>query len=215
MRDVLTAARVVPILRTPPAGSPLAAVAVLASAGFPVVELTMTSPDPFGDVAAVRAAHPQMIVGLGSITMIEDLEAAVAAGASFVVTPVALPSLVVAARELSIPIVPGATTPTEVHAMHRLGAEVVKVFPAGRFGPGYLRDLLGPMPDVRLVATGGVGVDDVLSYLDAGAVAVGLGSDLIGDACGPAGDLEGLQTRSHRVFAVLDDKGPRRPQRRP
>jgi 2-dehydro-3-deoxyphosphogluconate aldolase / (4S)-4-hydroxy-2-oxoglutarate aldolase len=107
------------------------------------------------------------------------------AGAQYLVTPTVLPDVAEVAHANGIPILVGAFTPTEVLAAHRLGAAAVKVFPARAVGPSYLRDLAGPLPDVALVASGGIDHANAAAYLDAGALAVSVGGSSV-----PAGAVE-------------------------
>src|SRR5512133_4105272 len=106
------------------------------------------------------------------------------------------------AVERGVPVVPGALTPTEVAAAWAAGATAVKVFPVSAVGgPAYLKAVRAPLPEVALVPTGGVGVGDIGAYLAAGAVAVGIGSPLLGDAGDPGGDLDGLAERARLAVA--------------
>ena len=102
----------------------------------------------------------------------------------------------------SVPFYPGAFTPTEIYAAMTAGAAAVKVFPAGGLGPGYLRDIRGPLPGARIMPTGGIKIEDVADWLAAGAVAVGLGSPLIGDAAS-GGDLRKLAARARQAVSAV------------
>ena len=124
----------------------------------------------------------------------EQVRAAVEAGAQACVSPALAPEVIEACREAGVPAIPGAMTPTEIETAWRLGAEMVKVFPASVGGPDYVRAIRAPLPDIPLVPTGGVGIGDAAQYLAAGAVAVGIGSPLLGDACA-GGDLDALRER--------------------
>jgi 2-dehydro-3-deoxyphosphogluconate aldolase / (4S)-4-hydroxy-2-oxoglutarate aldolase len=195
----LRQARVLPVLRTPAGGSPLPTVDLLVDEGQEIVELTMTSPHPYADLRAASRHHPGILFGLGSVTEPAQVEAAAAAGAVFVVTPVADPATIETALRLGLAAVGGAFTPTEALTMSGAGATAVKIYPAGRLGPSYLADLLGPMPGLPLLPTGALRISEAGEYLAAGAVAVGLGSNLVGDSCAAGGDLEGLRDRYRRL----------------
>jgi len=139
------------------------------------------------------------------------VDQAAAAGASFVVSPGTNASVGRRAAELRLRWYPGAATATEVETAWDLGATAVKIFPAGSLGgPGFLRALRGPLDDVPLIPTGGVGVDDVEPYLSAGALALGMGSPLIGTAL-EDGDLVSLAVRARKVVASVRawEKGSR------
>jgi 2-dehydro-3-deoxyphosphogluconate aldolase/(4S)-4-hydroxy-2-oxoglutarate aldolase len=141
-------------------------------------------------------------VGVGTVRRPEDVDAAADAGATFVVAPNTDEAVGERAAQRGLGWFPGAFTPTEIGRAWDLGATAVKVFPAGSAGgPRYLREVRAPLDDVLLVPTGGVGVDDVPGYLQAGAVAVGMGSPLIGRALE---DDEELAQLGERARAALD-----------
>ena len=183
---LLAAERVLVILRSGSAESAVDQAASLAPAGFPLVEVTLTTPgacDAIREIRAARAGTPagELPVGAGTVLTAADVAASVAAGAGFLVTPGVVPEVVTEAVTLGIPVVCGAFTATEALTAWRLGATAVKLFPASVGGPGYLAALRAPLPDIPFVATGGIGLSEVPEYLRAGALAVGLGSPLIGD----------------------------------
>lgn len=193
--------RVLPILRGRDPARLAEVVDAVVTGGLGVVELTMSSPEPFADLAAARQRHPEAVVGMGTVTDSASVATLAEAGAAFIVTPVAALDVVTEARRLGLPVVAGAFTPTEVFDAHRAGASAVKIFPAGRLGAAYLSDVRSVMPDVRLVPTGGITEDDVADYLDHGAAAVGLGSSLTGAELRGGGDLEALRKRCAELAA--------------
>jgi 2-dehydro-3-deoxyphosphogluconate aldolase/(4S)-4-hydroxy-2-oxoglutarate aldolase len=125
---------------------------------------------------------------VGTVLQAEDAQSAIAAGAQFVVTPVVRPAVIGVCREQGVPSICGALTPTEVLAAHESGADMIKIFPARAVGPQYVRDLLGPLPGLRFVPTGGIDVSNARAYLDAGAAAVGIGGNLVSARVVAAGD---------------------------
>jgi 2-dehydro-3-deoxyphosphogluconate aldolase/(4S)-4-hydroxy-2-oxoglutarate aldolase len=132
-----------------------------------------------------------------------DAERAVEAGATYLISPDFRPEVVAWGVERGVPVVPGALTPTEIAAAFTAGATAVKVFPVSAVGgPAYLKAVRAPLPEVPLVPTGGVGLDDIGAYLDAGAAAVGIGAPLLGDAGDPGGDLAALGHRARRAVAA-------------
>ena len=135
--------------------------------GFGLIEITL---DSDGALEAIRR-HPGALAG--TVRTAAQVDAAVEAGAVAVVSPVFVPAVLERARELGVPAIPGALTPTEVEAAWRAGAALVKLFPAALGGPRYVRDLLAPLSDVPLIVTGGVDASNARAFLDAGAVAVG------------------------------------------
>jgi 2-dehydro-3-deoxyphosphogluconate aldolase/(4S)-4-hydroxy-2-oxoglutarate aldolase len=191
---------IVAILRARTADSFAAVADVLVDAGVTALEVTLTSRGAIDAIAGLRRQLPASVaVGAGTVLTADDAKASIDAGAEFLISPVVDTGLVAAS---SVPFYPGAFTPTEIYAASQAGAPLVKLFPAGGLGPRYLRDLLGPLPAARIMPTGGVKIEDVADWLMAGAVAVGLGSPLIGDAAA-GGDLKTLADRArHAVSAV-------------
>ena len=118
------------------------------------------------------------MLGLGSIRAVDELRLGLDCGAQFLVSPICLESMVRAAVEAGVVLLPGAFSPTEVASAWHWGAEIVKLFPARGLGPTYVRDLLAPMPHLRLMPTGGVDLGNMQAYYRAGAVAVGIGGQL-------------------------------------
>ncbi len=174
--------------------------ASLAEAGVQSVELTLTTPGTFDAFADLRSSFDGDL-GIGTVTNLDQLERAIAVGADYVVTPITSTALVEHAVAAGMPIIPGGLTPTELFASWSAGASAVKVFPAGQVGPGYLKDLRGPFPDIAVVPSGGVDADSAAAWLAAGAVAVSVGGPLLGDAF-RGGDLGALRERAERFVAV-------------
>lgn len=174
--------------------------ASLAEAGVQSVELTLTTPGTFDAFADLRSSFDGDL-GIGTVANLDQLERAIAVGADYVVTPITSTALVEHAVAAGMPIIPGGLTPTELFASWSAGASAVKVFPAGQVGPGYLKDLRGPFPDIAVVPSGGVDADSAAAWLAAGAVAVSVGGPLLGDAF-RGGDLGALRERAERFVAV-------------
>jgi 2-dehydro-3-deoxyphosphogluconate aldolase/(4S)-4-hydroxy-2-oxoglutarate aldolase len=198
-------ARLLGIVRYRDAGDVDGALGALVRGGIRLVEVTWDTP---GALAAVeRGRRSGWSIGVGTVVEPDQVDRSVDAGAAFVVSPGMLPDVIERAIELGIDIVPGAFTPTEVMRAHAMGAGVVKLFPASLGGPGYLRALLGPMPHVSLVPTGGIAIGDVAAYLSAGAACVGLGGALAGESP-PATEteLEAISERAAAAVAALADR---------
>lgn len=153
--------------------------AALLQAGLRVVEISLVSPGALEVIADLaRAAPPDAFVGVGTAMSAQDVHAAAAAGASFVVSPTMDPDVVRASTELELASIPGAATPTEAITALRAGADLVKIFPASAWSPAVMRDVLASLPQVPFAPTGGISLDACREWIDAGAVAVGLGSAL-------------------------------------
>jgi 2-dehydro-3-deoxyphosphogluconate aldolase/(4S)-4-hydroxy-2-oxoglutarate aldolase len=207
--DRLAAVPVVAILRAADAGRFLEVGRVLYEGGLRAIEVTLTSSGALEAFARLRDELPgDAMLGVGTVRAVADAERAVAAGATYLIAPDFRPEVVTWASERDLPVVPGALTPSEVAAAWAAGATAVKVFPVSAVGgPAYVKAVRAPLPEVPLVPTGGVGIDDVGAYLDAGAVAVGIGSPLLGDAGDPGGDLGGLGERARRAVAAATGAG--------
>lgn len=181
-----------------------AVVDALVGSGVRAIELTTNTPRwREGTAWTARRFGDGVSVGVGTVLDPAQVDVAAALGASFVVSPHLDPSIGERAHERGLGWYPGAATPTEIVRAWRLGARAVKVFPAAQLGgPAYLRQVLAPLDSVDVVPTGGIGVDDAADYLAAGAVAVGLGSPLVGDAL-ETGDTAAVRSRAGRLVAGL------------
>lgn len=173
--------KLVAILRTSTAAPLLPAIDAIAAGGIDVVEITMTVP---GTVNAIEQARDKfgdtILLGAGSVLDAETARTCMMAGAKFIVSPVMRRDVIDVCKRYGALVMPGALTPTEVLNAWESGADIVKVFPANAVGgPTYVKALRGPMPQLRLMPTGGVNLDTITAFLDAGACAVGLGSCLL------------------------------------
>jgi 2-dehydro-3-deoxyphosphogluconate aldolase/(4S)-4-hydroxy-2-oxoglutarate aldolase len=193
--------RLVAIIRgTDPEASIRAALALFRS-GIRFVEVSLVMPDALRVIAEVAASAPaSAVIGAGTVLTRNDVRAAAQAGARFMVTPAVTESVAESAAH-GIPVLAGAFTPTEVVTAQELGATAVKLFPASVGGPGYLRALRGPLPGVAFVPVGGIDAALAAEYFAAGALAVGIGSPLVGDAA-DGGDLVALTARAAAFVAV-------------
>ena len=174
----LIAARLVGIVRLDDLEQAVAAASRAVDAGLEVIEVTFTLACAGRAIERLRRDHPEALVGAGTVRQVAQLEEAAAAGAQFLVAPGLNPTLVEAARRRELPLLPGVFTASEVDMGLRLGAELLKLFPAEPSGPGYLAAMLQPFPEAKLVPTGGITAANAAAYLDAGAVAVAMGSSL-------------------------------------
>jgi 2-dehydro-3-deoxyphosphogluconate aldolase/(4S)-4-hydroxy-2-oxoglutarate aldolase len=172
LRDV----RIVPVVRVAAPGRARELVERILEAGLDVVELTTTIPGWAAVAAAVRSEHRNLAVGIGTVTSIEQAEQAIEIGADFCVSPRLVPDARAALDIAGIPFIEGGLTPTEV--LDAASRGVAKLFPAHVGGVRYLSSLLAVAPDARIVPTGGIPLDEVSAWLRAGAIAVGVGSDL-------------------------------------
>jgi 2-dehydro-3-deoxyphosphogluconate aldolase/(4S)-4-hydroxy-2-oxoglutarate aldolase len=194
--------RLIAIVRTrdPELAVPLAEAIV--RGGVSSIEIALTTPDPFKTITKLMSRlADRAVIGAGTVRTADDARSAIAAGARFLVAPDFNKEVLDEARAARIPYVPGAMTPSEVGNILDAGVEMVKIFPAGRLGPEYVRDLLGPFPQLRPVPTGGVDLSNAADFLQAGAVALGVGSAL---TSGEGHGLEGVSARARRLRELID-----------
>ena len=191
---------VVAVIRMKDASKLRAVVDAMADGGVRALEVTMTVP---GAVDLIRALAPTLpdgfLLGAGTVTDVATARAVIDAGARFVVGPVFRPEVVAACHELDVPAMPGCFSPTEILAAHECGADIVKVFPATMLGPQFIKDVRAPLPQVKLMPTGGVTLDNAGEWIRAGAVAVGLGSALLDAQAIESGRLDVITANARRV----------------
>ena len=200
----LRQARLLAIVRgTNGAAAAQAALAAMEE-GFRYVEIALTTPGALEAISEVRAAAPAgCIVGAGTVLTKQDVDNVAVAGGQFMVTPSLAPSIEEAASR-GLAVLAGALTPSEAFEAMNRGATAVKLFPASIGGPGYLKALRDPFPEIPFIAVGGVGLDEAAGYWGAGAIAVGLGGPLFGDA-GSGGDLAPMRERARRFVALAGE----------
>jgi 2-dehydro-3-deoxyphosphogluconate aldolase/(4S)-4-hydroxy-2-oxoglutarate aldolase len=176
----------------------------LVAGGVRAVEFTFTNPTAGEAVAAASAAlGSRALIGAGSVLDAETARVAILAGARFVVTPTVSTSTIELCNRYGVATTIGALTPTEILTAWQAGATYVKVFPANLGGPRYLRDVLGPLPQLKLIPTGGVDVDNAGEFIRAGAVAVALGSNLVDARSVATEDWETITARAQAIVDVV------------
>ncbi|MEV0781022.1 bifunctional 4-hydroxy-2-oxoglutarate aldolase/2-dehydro-3-deoxy-phosphogluconate aldolase [Streptomyces sp. NPDC050433] len=199
--DRLRRERVIAIVRGTDPQAAERTVHTLREEGVALIEVSLTTPDAAGIIARCARESGDSLIGAGTVLTGDDARAVQQAGAAFVVTP-ALAEGSVTAHALGLPVVAGALTPTEIVRAVSEGAAAVKLFPASVGGPSYLRALRDPLPGVPFVPTGGVDTEAARAYLEAGALAVGVGSPIVGDAP-RGGDVDELRARCRAFLAAL------------
>jgi 2-dehydro-3-deoxyphosphogluconate aldolase / (4S)-4-hydroxy-2-oxoglutarate aldolase len=190
--DRIRAERVVAVLRRVPEVDSV--VGALRRGGIRIVEVTLDSDEALATIERLRASSDVTVLA-GTVRTPEEAEAAAAAGAEACVSPALVPEMIERCRALGLPAIPGALTPSEIEAAQAHGAALVKLFPGSLVGSGYLREVLAPLAGVELVVTGGVDRSTAREFIDAGAVAVGVGSALTS-----AADVE---TEARRLVAAV------------
>jgi 2-dehydro-3-deoxyphosphogluconate aldolase/(4S)-4-hydroxy-2-oxoglutarate aldolase len=200
--DLVRSSKVIAIGRNVPAADVPRIGQALVAGGVHVIELTLNEPEAaaLDSIAALARVADDLgvLAGAGTVLSVAAAQRAVDAGARFIVSPHTDPELVAWCAAQGVPAFPGALSPTEIHAAWSAGASAVKLFPAAAVGTGYLKQIAGPFPDIPLVPTGGVSAETAGEWVRAGAVAVGMGSWLIGD-----GEPSGVTRRSREVVAAV------------
>jgi 2-dehydro-3-deoxyphosphogluconate aldolase / (4S)-4-hydroxy-2-oxoglutarate aldolase len=201
----LAATKVVAILRARDTSRVAGVVDALVSAGVTCLELTLTTRGALDSLSALTREYASVAaIGAGTVRTPEDATRAVAAGATFLVSPTLSPAVADFAVRTRIPFYPGALSPTEIVSAWDNGASCVKVFPASLGGLSYIRQLRGPLPDIALMPTGGVTIAEAPHYLRAGAAYVAMGSPLIQDAL-EGGVLSALSSRAKLLLTEIRD----------
>ncbi|MBM3290551.1 MAG: bifunctional 4-hydroxy-2-oxoglutarate aldolase/2-dehydro-3-deoxy-phosphogluconate aldolase [Candidatus Hydrogenedentes bacterium] len=194
---------VVAVVRADSGGEDLVRVVeAVAEGGVRCIELTMTTPGALQalELASKKLADADVLLGVGTVLDAETCRMAILAGAQFIVTPTLAPAVAQMARRYGKPVALGALTPTEILAAWEAGADAVKVFPSSVGGPDYIKAIKGPLPQIPLMPTGGVEVNNVADFLKAGAFALGVGGNLVSKKLVDAKDFAGL-TKNARAFA--------------
>lgn len=201
---VLRDTRVVAVLRAAHAREYASVIEALQRGGVLSIELTLSTPGVFDELTRIQERFGDGLeVGVGTVTTADEAETALDLGAAYIVTPVTDSDIIAACVRRGVAVYPGGLTPTELHAGWKLGATAVKVFPASVVGASYVGQLRGPFPDIQVIPSGGVNIEDVPGWVKAGALAVSLGGPLLGDAF-KGGDLQELTARARRVRELVD-----------
>ncbi|MCE0521472.1 MAG: bifunctional 4-hydroxy-2-oxoglutarate aldolase/2-dehydro-3-deoxy-phosphogluconate aldolase [Methylacidiphilales bacterium] len=177
----LLATGVVAIIRVDRSEQLIEASRALIDGGVSAIEITMTTPNALKVIADMRRVFgDKVLAGVGSILDVRSAEAAVEAGAEYVITPVLRPEVIAFCNRIGKPVFSGSYTPTEAQTAYELGADFIKIFPADGLGPKYIQAIRGPLPHLKLVPTGGVDLNSVGDFIRAGCVAVAAGNTLVG-----------------------------------
>ena len=206
----VAAEKAVAVVRTDSPDAMVELARALLAGGVTCIEITLTVPNALdairlvADELARDADAPDVLIGAGSVLTADQAEAAIEAGARYVVSPVFKREIVEAAHGLDAAAMPGCFTPTEILTATEAGADVVKVFPADALGMAFFRGVLAPMPHLRLMPTGGVSLTNADGWVAAGAVAVGVGSALVDKRAVAAGDWATITANARTLRATLD-----------
>jgi len=203
-RDAIFASKIIAVIRMSDAGRVFEVTEALGKGGVNVLEITMTVPGALDIIHTLAEKKPEgFLVGAGTVLDAETAAAAIWSGADFIVSPITEPGMIAACRAHDTFVAPGAFTPTEIVSAWDKGADIVKVFPATSLGPQYFRDLKGPFPQIRLMPTGGVTVENAREFIKAGASAVGIGTALVDKKAVEAGDWNALTEKARQLVESL------------
>ncbi len=193
----------VPVVRASSAEEAMQVVEAIKAGGVPVLEITMTVPRAVKVIEQLADRYgSEVVVGAGTVLDPETARACILAGASFVVSPALNTATIELCRRYSIAVMPGALTPTEVVTAWQAGADVVKVFPCNALGGAkYLKSLKAPLPQVEMIPTGGVSLQTAAEFIEAGALALGVGADLVDTKAIRAGEA-GKVTEAARAYVA-------------
>jgi 2-dehydro-3-deoxyphosphogluconate aldolase/(4S)-4-hydroxy-2-oxoglutarate aldolase len=195
---------IVAVVRSESSQSLVKVVEALADGGVTAAEITFTVPDAVDVIRLVRQqVGDRIVLGAGTVLDPETARAALLAGAEYIVAPVVNVEVIKLCRRYDKAVMPGAFTPTEVLAAWEAGADVVKVFPADVGGPAYLKALHGPLPQVRLMPTGGVDLNTAEAFLKGGACCLGVGGALVDARAVAAGDFSRIRELASQFAAII------------
>jgi 2-dehydro-3-deoxyphosphogluconate aldolase/(4S)-4-hydroxy-2-oxoglutarate aldolase len=181
-----------------------ATVGALAAGGVRALEVTMTVPRAVEMIGELAPTLPDgFLLGAGTVTDVDTARQVIDAGASFVVSPIFRADIIAACHERDVPAMPGCFSPTEIFTAHQYGADVVKIFPATALGPQFIKDVRAPLPQIKLMPTGGVTLDNAGDWIRAGAFAVGLGSALVDAKAIDEGRYDVITANARRVVASV------------
>ena len=195
---------VIAIMRANSSDQLLAAADAICAGGVNVIEVTMTTPGALDVVReAVQRYGNEVLFGVGTVLDPETARQAILSGAQFIVCPTFKRETVELCKRYSVPVMPGAYTPTEILTAWEAGADMVKVFPADTLGPAFIKAVKAPLPQVKLVPTGGVSLANVADFVRAGVEAVGVGGELVSNALLESRDFAKLTERARRFTEAV------------
>jgi 2-dehydro-3-deoxyphosphogluconate aldolase/(4S)-4-hydroxy-2-oxoglutarate aldolase len=205
IKDAIERVGLIPVLRAKSTAQAHAVVQAMIAGGVTVVEVTMTVPGAVDLINELRREYgEQILLGAGTVVTADDAEATIAAGAEFIVSPSFHPTVISRTRAMRKVAIPGALTPTEAITAWNAGADYVKIFPCSAVGGAdYIKAILAPFPNLKLIPTGGVTLETAESYLKAGARALGVGSDLVNLAAIDAGHPETITEAARAYLEVV------------
>ena len=198
---------VVAVIRVEDPSALIEVAEALLEGGVNFVEITMTVPGALKIIekASDKLNDKGVYIGVGTVLKAETGRAAILAGASYVVSPIHNPDVIEMCKGYNVAMMPGAMTPTEAFTAWQAGADVIKIFPADVGGPRFFRDMRGPLPDLKLMPTGGVNLETASEFIKAGAYAVGVGGALVAKSLIAARDFDAIALNAQKFVKVVTD----------
>ena len=198
--ELILSSKVIAVIRMSDTEKLAKVVEAVKAGGVKAIEITMTTPSALEIIAAMaKKKAPDVLIGAGTVLDPETAVQVIHAGADFVVSPVTNPAMITVCRRYDKLVAPGAFSPTEILTAWQSGADIVKVFPATSVGPKYFKDILGPLPHVRLMPTGGVSLENARDFIASGACCVAIGTALLDKKAIDAGDWDVLTRKAQAL----------------
>jgi len=211
IRSLIEEIGIIPAIRLSSTHDALFAAEAVSSSGIPIVEVTMTVPGAIEVISDLARNNPELVVGAGTVLDLQNARRCLDAGAKFLTSPGLDLEIVDFAVKRNTVVFPGALTPTDVIAAWKAGSDFVKIFPCAPLGgPNYIKALKSPFPDVPLIATGGVNQHNATEFILAGAVAIGVGKDLIQPDAIERRERDWIRELSHRFLHIVKEARSRR-----
>ncbi|MBE0572124.1 MAG: bifunctional 4-hydroxy-2-oxoglutarate aldolase/2-dehydro-3-deoxy-phosphogluconate aldolase [Ignavibacteriaceae bacterium] len=196
---------VVAVVRTKSPDKLIKIVEAIYEGGIKCIEVTMTVPNALNMITQVRkSASPEILVGVGSVLDSDTAQKAIDAGAQYVVSPIFIKEIIATAHKNNVPVMPGCFTPTEIFNAQQAGADIVKVFPADVLGMSFFKSIKAPMPNLKIMPTGGVTLDNAGDWIKSGACAVGIGSALLDEKAIEENNYSKLTENAKRIINSLN-----------
>ena len=194
----------VPVLRAESETQALALASAIAAGGVTVLEITMTVPGAIRVMRRLAEERPDILIGAGTVLDAETARMCILEGAQFVVSPALKIATIEMCHRYGVAVLPGALTPTEIVTAWEAGADVVKIFPASSLGGAkYLKSVKAPLPQVEMIPTGGVSLATAAEFLEAGALALGVGADLVNLKAIAEGHPEIITENARKYLAIV------------
>lgn len=202
--ELIRCDRIIAVVRTDSAEVLRDVVEALIVGGVSIIELTLTIPNAIQAISDIQDQFAgRVLLGAGTVLSAEEVRKCIQAGAQFIVTPVIALDVIDQARKMKVPVMAGAYTPSEIFSAQQFGADIVKLFPADNLGPDYLKAVHGPFPNIPIMPTGGVDLQNANEFLNAGAVCLGIGGQLVDAKAIKEGNFKKLTALARQFRSIV------------